>query len=143
MSVMECRRRLATLWFIGSGVFAIFLIAQSYGQTFGKDPTQVWSLLLPSILPTLSLMIGVFVADMKDPDPKGVKGPRADTFFYHVTFYLSLGYLLLSILNIMIFVFNFTAFHHDPLGLLKMSQLWMAPLQGLVAASLGAFFVKR
>jgi hypothetical protein len=30
----------------------------------------------------------------------------------------------------------------QPIDLLKTSNLWLAPLQGLAAAALGAFFVK-
>ena len=42
----------------------LLLIAQSYGGAYGDtDVSDVWKWFLPTIMPTLSLMVGVFVVD--------------------------------------------------------------------------------
>jgi len=86
-------------------------------------------------MPTLSLIVGVLVLDVtsgRDAEKK------VDSFFFWLAFLLSAVYLVLVATTL--FLQPFTGV---PLrGLMKLSNLWLGPLQGLVAAALGAFFVK-
>jgi hypothetical protein len=67
-----------------------------------------------------------------------VKTRSADAFLYRLALWLSCAYLLLILLSILVQPFA----PLPPLALMQQSNLWLGPLQGLVAGALGAFFVK-
>ena len=81
------------------------------------------------------LPMGVLVLDQMGG---GVKTRTADAFLYRLALSLSCAYLLLILLSIL--VQPFAPF--PPLELMQQSNLWLGPLQGLVAGALGAFFTK-
>ncbi len=135
ISIVTCRKRLALLWFTGSFVIFILLVAQSLFGKYGEEAEEVWSWFLPTIMPTLSLIAGVFVVDLtisKDLEKK------VDRFIFRLAFGLSVVYILLVLSTLL--VQPLTRF--APLELMKRSNLWLGPVQGLVAAVLGVFFVK-
>lgn len=135
ISIITCRKRLALLWFSGGFVIFVLLVAQSISGKYGEEASQVWSWFLPTIMPTLSLIVGVLVVDLtggQDPEKK------VDRFIFRLAFGLSLFYLLLVLSTLMVQPFTTFAWTE----LLKRSNLWLGPIQGLVAAALGAFFVK-
>jgi hypothetical protein len=135
ISIITCRKRLALLWFAGGFVIFILLVVQSTFGKFGDEAGEVWSWFLPTIMPTLSLIVGVLVVDLTSAqDPK----KKVDRFIFRLAFSLSLVYLLLVLSTLM--VQPLTRF--APTEMLKRSNLWLGPIQGLVAAALGAFFVK-
>jgi len=131
-----CKRRLATVWFVGGGIVFLIVILQTVLGRFGDKAATAWGWLLPSIMPTLSLIIGVLVTDALG---KGVEIAKGDSFLYKVTLGLSVAYLGAVLLTILIAPFAPVT----PLRLMEQSNLWLGPMQGLVAASLGAFFIKR
>ena len=130
-----CKKRLATLWFSGAGlIFLIFLI-QTIGGRHGDAPETAWGWLLPTIMPTLSLMVGVFVLDALG---KGTKIKQVDRFVYRLAFGLSAAYLGVVLLTIVAGPFS----AQGPSALMAQSNLWLGPFQGLVSAALGAFFIR-
>jgi hypothetical protein len=135
LSMANCKRRLAALWFIGAGILFFILLGQAIMGRFGGRVGEAWSWLFPTILPTLSLMIGVLVMDALG---HGVKTKEIDAFLFRLTFWLSTAYLLAVLLVIALQPFSSLS----PFDLMGQSNLWLGPFQGLVAASLGAFFVK-
>ncbi|MGH8533131.1 MAG: hypothetical protein ACREV1_10520 [Gammaproteobacteria bacterium] len=135
ISTKMCRRRLAILWFGFGFVLFIVLVLQSVFDRFGDKVEDAWSWFMPSIMPTLSLIIGVLVLDVtssRDAEKK------VDPFFFWLAFSLSAVYL--ALVATILFLQPFTGV--PLLDLMKRSNLWLGPLQGLVAAALGAFFVK-
>jgi len=135
ISTKMCRKRLAILWFGFGFVLFIVLVLQSVFGRFGDWVEDAWSWFLPSIMPTLSLIVGVLVLDVtsgRDAEKK------VGSFFFWLAFLLSAVYLVLVATTL--FLQPFTGV--PPLDLMKLSNLWLGPLQGLVAAVLGAFFVK-
>lgn len=135
ISTKVCRRRLAILWFTFGLLLFIVLMLQSIFDRFGDRVEDAWSWFLPSIMPTLSLIIGVLILDVtSDSDVE----KKVDPFFFWIAFLLSVVYLVLVATTI--FILPFTRL--PPLDLMKLSNLWLGPLQGLAAAALGAFFVK-
>jgi len=136
LTIKQCRRRLAVIWFIGSAILFLLLIAQTIFKHYGDRATAVWSWFLPMIMPTLSLIIGVLVWDAQDKAPG--RG-HADRFLYRLAAILSASYLL--ILSLTFFLSPFVPW--TPLELMAQSSLYMGPFQGLVAAALGAFFVSK
>ncbi len=130
----QSKKKLAILWFIASAVLFLILIIQTFGTKHEGVGNEVWNWLLGAILPTLSLMIGVFVADLGNEK----KEKTVDLFTYLLAFYVSLFYLLVVA----------AIFLGQPMSgrsLLELSKSFSIPLmafQGLVGALLGAFFVK-
>ena len=135
MSITQCKKRLSTLWLFASGILFIIILLQSFFGHFSDKVKEAWSWFLPTVIPTLSLLIGVLVADAlgERPPDKSI-----DSFIFRLSFSLSLFYFSVVFLTIVVQPIVTAA----PIEFLKQSNLWLAPIQGLVAASLGAFFVK-
>ena len=86
-------------------------------------------------MPTLSLMIGVLVADTF----RSAKQEKSiDPFMYKLALYLSVAYFFVVLTTIFLQPFSSIPL----LKLLDLSDLWLGPFQGLVTGALGAFFVK-
>jgi hypothetical protein len=135
VSTYLCKKHLALIWFIG-GIFLFLLFAlQSILGKYGNGTAEAWNWFLPSIMPSLSLVLGVIVLDVARG---GSKKTKIDRFIYHLVFFLSIIYLLLVVSIPLLQPLTGT----DPLELMKRSNLWLAPFQGLVSAGLGIFFVK-
>jgi hypothetical protein len=135
ISMQKSRRYLATLWFaFGCAVFLIVL-GQAFFGHYGADVAQAWGWLLPTIMPTLSLIIGVLVAETRY---RNTIRKTVDHFTFRIAFSLSLLYLLVVLLTIIIQPIS----PIPPLELMKQSHLWLGPFQGLVSASIGVFFVR-
>lgn len=133
--MVQCKRRLATLWFGASGALFSILIVQSILGKYGEGAAEAWSWFLPTLVPTLSLIVGVLVMDALK---KGVKQRTVGAFLFNLSFWLS-GFYLLT-LGLTIFLQPFSEM--GALELMKVSNLWIAPIQGLVTAAIAAFFVK-
>jgi hypothetical protein len=135
LDVSDAQRKLAVLWFCGGGIAALILIIQSISGYYADKVSDAWSWLLPYVLPTLTLIVSAVVADAA----KKASNITVDLFAYRSSFWLSVFYLLCLYLSLL--AGNFTPY--GPLQLMKMSVLWLGPLQGLVGIALGVFFVKR
>jgi uncharacterized YccA/Bax inhibitor family protein len=134
--MVTCKRRLATLWFAASGFLFIVVTVQTILGKYGDQATDAWGWLLPTILPTLSLILGVLVMDARG---KMMKVEEVDRFLFDLTLGLSAAYLLMVALTI----FVQPLVSAGAIALMKQSKLWLGPFQGLVSGSMGAFFVRR
>jgi len=137
ISMTKCKRRLAMLWFFGSGLLFFLLFFQTILGHYGEKANEAWGWLLPTIMPTLSLIVSVFVIDVLG---KGVKIKRVNRFIFRLSFSLSAVYLLVVSLTILLEPFTSLS----PLELMEQAnKLWLGVFQGLVSASIGVFFFKR
>jgi len=135
ISWQKSKRRLAVLWFCGAGIIFIVMLFQTILGRYGTNISEAWGWFLPTIMPTLSLIIGVLAMDALG---NGVKILTVDRFFFRLSFFLSLAYLVVVSFTILMQPFS-------PLSaveLMTQSNLWLGPFQGLVSASLGAVFIK-
>ncbi|MGH8615997.1 MAG: hypothetical protein ACREYF_29295 [Gammaproteobacteria bacterium] len=130
------RRRLATVWFSGAGFLFGILMLQSLLGRYGRSAEEVWNWFLPSVVPTLTLVVGVLVSDALGHS--GEQG-EVDRFIFRLALVLSVSYLLVLTLPIVIAPFS----ERLPSELFQASRLWIMPFQGLVSAALGAFFVNK
>ena len=135
IAMSAAKRRLSVVWFTGAALLSILMIGQTILGHY-EDAEDAWSWLLPGIVPTLSLIVGVLVVDALG---KGAADRRVDRFMFRVALGLSLFYLLLVAAPVLMQPFA----QLPPGELLKLSNLWLAPAQGLVSAALAAFFVKK
>ena len=60
VSTRECRKKLALVWFLFGGFLVLLVIGQSLAGKFGEHLRDVWRWFLPTLLPTLSLIVSVF-----------------------------------------------------------------------------------
>jgi hypothetical protein len=127
--------RLAVLWLLGGGVLIFVLIGQTYGGLYGERADAAWSWFLPTVMPTLSLIIGSLAAEYVGDDSKP---RRLDRRLVHLATGLSAVYLLLVAVSIL--AAALLAHRTPSIELLQRSSLWLGPIQGLVAGSLGAIY---
>jgi uncharacterized membrane protein len=130
------QKHLATVWFIGAGLLFFLLLVQMMGGVYGDKVGEAWSWLLPTFMPTLLLIIGALV---KKARQASLEDSTVDHFMYILSFYLSIAYLIIVILTLLVGNLSEQA----PLEQLRHSNLYLAPVQGLVNLALGAFFVSQ
>lgn len=129
------RKWLATIWLLGGAfLFALFIV-QSVSGKYDPRVQDAWGWLLPTIMPTLSLIIGVLAANAVSPKPQG---GQVDRYIFWLAMGLSVAYLAAVVFTVIAQPFVL----RSPLDLFSLSNLWLGPLQGLVAGTLGVFFIK-
>jgi hypothetical protein len=136
----HAKRRLVGIWLACAGLMVLVLVLASVLGKFRIDGTdramQVWQWFLPTFMPTLSVMVAVFVLDARKAAGRVWLVRR---FFYRMTRNLSLFYFL-----IVFIVYASAALPEVPeLRAFEVSNWFLPPLQGLVSASLGIFFLER
>jgi len=130
------KKHLATLWFVLVGLIFILMFTQTLMGKYENKVSEAWGWLFPSVLPTLSLIITVFVFDIGHQQNKVL---RVDKFYYRMVFGLSLFYLftLFAILLLQ------PVIGVPIITLMKDSSMYLGPFQGLISASMGLFFIKK
>jgi len=134
----EVRWKLARIWLIMGGIFFLLLIIQSVMGKYAGKVQNVWGWALPTIMPTMSLIVTVLgagaVEDGKEDKTK-VKKP-----FYLTVYWLSVVYLGIVLGTLL--AEPFTPF--DSVELLNLSNFWLGPFQGLVTSAMAVlFFTKK
>ncbi|QXD14192.1 hypothetical protein GQ464_012095 [Rhodocaloribacter litoris] len=130
----RCQKRLAVLWFTGGGLIFLLLLLQTFLGRYGDQAREAWSWFLPTIMPTLSLIAGVIASDALG---RSARAARVDPFTFRLAYALSVVYLAIVSLTLLLSPFS----PLPQLELMRLSNLWLGPLQGLAGAVLGFFFV--
>lgn len=133
MTVLTAKKRLALVWFAGAAVLFLFVFGLSLNS---PSAGAVWAWFLPTVMPNLSLIVGVWVADTR---AGGVPDQPTDPFMYWITAGLS-GFYLLLIAGLFL-LHPYSA--QGLTGWLQSSQLWLAAVQSLASLAMGAFYVTR
>jgi hypothetical protein len=136
MNMHRCRWGLLITWFLGFIVPFSVLVAQTIFGFYGDKADEAWSWFLPTILPTLLLIVGVLVSDFLGPSGK-VEFANRSMFFFALV--VSILYLLT--VSSTILVKPFTPF--TPLEMMKLSNFYLSPFQGFAAAVVGVFFLGK
>jgi hypothetical protein len=130
------RSRLALLWLSGAGLIILTLVVQSLRLVYGPAVQEVWGWILPTLMPTLGMIVTVLGYTALDP---AISGTAVRKSFFTLAFWLSASYLFLILLTIFIQPLS----PGSPVDLMRMSNLWLGPFQGLVASALGVLFVSK
>ena len=129
---------LAGIWLFGAGLCFAVLVGQSQASIFGSDLGGVWGWFLPTVMPTLSLIVGALVAEYRKTTAGSAEAnKRAEVPVFWLGAALSAVYLVLLGLAIVMPAFQGET---APLILMQRSNYWLGPLQGLCVAALGFFF---
>ncbi len=139
ISLDDVRNQLAKIWLIGSGLVFLLLVVQSLLHAYGDLTQDVWGWFLPTLLPTLGLIVTVLTYTALDPLATGSVVRRS---FTQMAVWLSIGYLITVLLTILIQPFA-SQTPTEAVALMKTSNLWLGPFQGLVASALGVLFVSK
>lgn len=133
------RTLLAIVWLIGGGAVLLILVVQSLLSAYGTLTQEAWGWFLPTLMPTMGMIIAVLTYTALDPMTSGSVVRRS---FFGIAMALSIAYLVLVSLTILIQPFV-TSSPDGRVGLMRTSNLWLGPVQGLVASALGVLFVSR
>lgn len=138
ISMFQCKRRLAIVWFVGAGILFLLLFALTMADVYRDRTREVWEWFLPSVAPTIALMVGVsgFDATSRTDDR------AANRFFFRLTMTLSVVYLLVIATSLVTSRLAPLAEGQTEIDRLQRSNLAIGPLQGVVAAAIGGFFVR-
>jgi len=132
MTFMKAQTNLTIIWLAISGfILAILIILTIRGKYEGIEET-VWKWAGKFILPTLTIIIGVYLGEMQ----KKTERRMIEKVFYKIVFWLSAFYL--AIIALIIFLLPGTNYEET----LNESELYLVLLQGLVGLAMGFFFVK-
>ena len=133
VATRECRKKLAVVWLLLGGFLMLLVITQSLMGKFGEDLRDVWSWFLPALLPTLSLIVSALVVDLSTG--VGRASRKVDRFLYRLALWLSVVYLLIVAAPLLIQPILAV----PNLELIKKTDLWLGPVQGLLGVVLGVF----
>jgi hypothetical protein len=136
MQMTEARIGLTKVWFAGGLPFLFVMIVQTILGAYGSEVNKAWGWALPTIMPTLLLIVGVLVGQQMNANPTKA---TVDPFLYKLTYWLSVFYLAAVILTVLLAPFA----DRTKIEVMQTSNLFLGPLQGLVGAAFGAFFVAR
>jgi hypothetical protein len=139
ISLDDVRIRLARVWLIGAGVIFVLLVVQSLLHVYGDLTQDAWGWFLPNLMPSLGMIISVLAYTALDPLSSRAMVRRT---FVQIAEWLSLIYLLLVLLTILMQPFS-AGSAAERVALMHTSNLWLGPVQGLVASALGVLFVSK
>lgn len=130
---------LALEWFGICGVLFLVVFLQTIFNKFGTRSDEIWNWLLPNIMPVLTMIAGVLVADSRSAR----QARQVGVGYFMFAAGLSGFYLLLILLIVFL-----GPVVEDSSGLLifdmiERTGILLGPLQGVVASALGIFFIKK
>ena len=133
-SMNSGRTRLMVLWFAWASVLLLIVFVQLTLKHYGEDwRRQALEWLLPTILPTTTLVAGVWASEIAKPDRQDRMVPQSA---FRMAALGSVVYLTFVTLVIAAQPF----YDGPPVDLMRQSALFLAPLQGVVGAFIGIFF---
>lgn len=136
MLLTDARWGLARIWFLwGFLIFGVIVVQSILGK-YGSQVQEAWSWFIPTIVPTLALMIGVIgaAAMLSEDDVRTVKRN-----FYVMTLWISVAYLLTLSITILLEPFA----PMGPIPLYLLSNYWLGPMQGIVGGAIGLLFTSQ
>lgn len=136
--IREARKRLGALWLGATAVTFLIMVGRSLGSGFGDQVIDAWGWYLPTLFPTLGLILATFGLDLERRKPK--KPGTVEGFYYRLCWWMSVFYLA-NLLLIVVVPADLLPAMPNPIEAMAISNLWIGPLQGLTAASLAWFFL--
>lgn len=139
MTINQAQKRLAILWGIGALFsFCLMIWLTVPANIFKSEQVRdAWNWFLLLVLPFLTLIVSSVVAEANQQNPSAA--PTNDLAF-GIAWWLSVVYLILIVVMELTVLWSATS---TPLDILKGSNLFLTPIQGLLGIALGFFFTQR
>lgn len=143
MPLEKARGHLGLVWFGGSALMVVIFAIQSLYGVYEDKVTEVWGWLLPNVMPTLSLMLGVFgsTAIVQSAERSEI---TVRVSFYRLAIAMSVLHFAFIVAVTVVYMLQFQQPELDsefnPLRPFNVSNLWLGPMQGLVAATISTLF---
>lgn len=130
--------RLAAVWFIGAAIPFVLLVAQSILGRYQDSVSEVWGWFVPSVGPTLGLILGVMGATALI-DARKAESPQREVkrSFFKLAFWLSIAYFL----TLTLLLEPFGSLHG--IKLYNVANCWLGPAQTLVVAAITVLFTSQ
>lgn len=136
LSMFKCQTRLMTVWTIGCFILLSIMGLQIIFGHYSEYKRDAVEWLLPAIFPTLSLVTGVWLENAKN---KAENDVMVDKKTYRWVMSISILYL-----SYILIIFAIQPMVAKPsIEVLKDSSLVLAPIQGIMCASIGIFYTNR
>ena len=136
VSVFTAQIRLAVLWLAAAGVIFSLVLVQTVGGKYGNQSQRAWDWFLPTVVPTLSLILGAIVYAAKGPN---TGEQTVDRSVFRITFALSAFYLACVLAVLLLQPLS----GMTPLAFITGTNVWLSAVQGIVGVALGAFFTSK
>lgn len=130
------KKRIAILWFIVAATIFALMFLQTINGKFENKVSEAWGWFCQNLLPTLSLIISVFIFDNA---ANNGNSRMIDKFHFNIAFFISLFYLLVVTSVVLAQPFAKTS----TIVWLQQSNIYLAPLQGIATGAIGIFFIKK
>ena len=137
ISMITAKKILGIIWIVGFIFPFLLLIIMTNNDTL-QDKTGAWGWFLPTMLPTVSLIVAVFVSDALHPDQQET---RVGRFIFGLALAFSIIYI--GLVGLVTLDIPRSTSPMKLTELLKNSNVYLGPFQGLLTAVLGVFFVSR
>lgn len=141
MNFLQAQKKIATLWFILSGVLFMILILQVLLGKYADHYLEIGAWYSQTVLPSLSIISSTLLYVHNNKDQFSRK--QVDTFLFSSVKYLTWFYFLIIFLFIAAQPMVFKNMELSGLDLLKQSSFWLSLLQSLLSIFLGIFFIKN
>ena len=136
IEMAKCKKGLGILWLLGASIIFFLLLIQTIGGHYGEQTNEAWHWFLPTVMPTLSLIISAWVIDARG---QAVKQKPIRKYIYRGTQGLATFYIFVVLSSILAQPFTLMS----PVEWLNQTDLWLGPLQGLVIMATSIFFQKK
>ena len=131
-----CKDKLLKIWGLGFAVLFFLLVVQTFMGKYGEKYADVIGWLVTLTVPTLSLMLGVFIADKQGTSIQDIP---ADRTLYKIAEFSSFIYFLLIYL---VFLVE-PLVSYSPFQMMNISKPFFGVINGFITLIIGYFFVKR
>jgi len=136
VSVLKTQMQLMLVWVIGGGILLLVAWLQIIFGHYGEKGQDVLTWLLPTIIPTVSLVTGVWVNNTRKKYKSTQKVERSAS---RIVLAVSIVYLVF--IGLIFAVQPMVA--TPPMDVIKNSAVVLSALQGVVSVFLGIFFTQE
>lgn len=136
VSMLKSQMQLMLVWVIGGAILLLVAWLQILFGHYDDKGQDVITWLLPSIIPTVSLVTGVWA---NNTVKKSRSTQKVERKAYRIVLVVSLSYLIF--IGMVFAIQPMVA--RPPLDVIKDSGLILSPLQGVVSVFLGIFFTQE
>jgi hypothetical protein len=127
-------RKLATLWFVWSGLLFLLLVAQTLFGKYGDQPEWAWALFLPSLMPTMTAIVTILATQATS-----ARSAILNATVYKLSIAMSICYLSVLTLGLLLE----PLLDADSIEVMKSTSFYLTPFQSLVLASLIFMILSR